>query len=54
MAAAGFNILIIGQSGRLTFEAILLIASLRMNTPEFSGKIFVAEPQAGPFGHARG
>ena len=48
MAAAGFNILIIGQSGRLTFEAILLIASLRKNTPEFSGKVFVAEPEAGP------
>ena len=48
MAAAGFNILIIGQSGRLTFEAILLIASLRMNAPECSGKIFVAEPEAGP------
>ena len=48
MAVTGFNILIIGQSGRLTFEAILLIASLRMNSPSFDGKLYVAEPAPGP------
>ena len=48
MTSTGFNILIVGQSGRLTFEAILLLASLRLNTPGFSGRLFVAEPQAGP------
>lgn len=48
MNSTGFNILIVGQSGRLTFEAILLIASLRMNTPSFTGRIIVAEPNPGP------
>jgi len=42
-----FNILAIGQSGRLEFEAILLAASLRHSDPGFSGKLFVAEPQPG-------
>ena len=40
-----FNILIIGQSGRLQYEAILFLASLRQSAPEFSGQVFVAEPQ---------
>lgn len=43
-----FNLLLIGQSGRLTYEAILLLASLRANAPEFSGRIFVAQPSDGP------
>ena len=38
------NILIIGQSGRLQYEAILFLASLRQSAPEFSGQVFVAEP----------
>ena len=40
-----FNILIIGQSGRLGYEAVLFAASLRHYSPKFSGKLFVAEPQ---------
>lgn len=40
-----FNILIIAQSGRLQFEALIFLASLREKSPNFSGKIFVAEPQ---------
>jgi hypothetical protein len=44
----GFNILAIGQSGRLEFEAILLAASLRHSDPGFAGSLFIAEPQPGP------
>lgn len=47
-ASQSFNILIVGQAGRLTFEAILLIASLRAQSPDFKGKIYVAEPEIGP------
>jgi hypothetical protein len=41
------NILAIGQSGRLEFEAILLAASLRYSDPGFAGTLFIAEPQPG-------
>jgi len=40
-----FNILIIGRSGRLQYEAILFLASLRQSAPDFSGQVFVAEPK---------
>ena len=40
-----YNILIIGQSGRLQYEAIMFLASLRQSTPDFNGQVFVAEPQ---------
>jgi hypothetical protein len=43
-----FNILAIGQSGRLEHEAILLAASLRHSDPGFTGQLFIAEPQPGP------
>lgn len=43
-----FNLLLIGQAGRLTYEAVLLLASLRANAPEFEGRVFVAEPAEGP------
>ena len=42
------NILIIGQSGRLQYEAVLFAASLQANAPDFAGRLFVAEPQPGP------
>ena len=42
-----FNILIISQKGRLAAESVLFLASLRAADPEFSGKVFVAEPQPG-------
>ncbi|SLN14998.1 hypothetical protein ROA7450_00316 [Roseovarius albus] len=51
MAAQGnppFNIMIIGQGGRLQYEAILFAASLRVQSPGFSGRLIVAEPQSGP------
>ena len=42
-----FNIVVVGQSGRLQYEALLFAASLRHNSPEFTGRLFVAEPQPG-------
>jgi hypothetical protein len=42
-----FNILAVGQSGRLEFEAILLAASLRHSDPGFAGTLYIAEPQPG-------
>ncbi len=43
-----FNLLAIGQSGRLEHEAILLAASLRHSDPGFTGTLYIAEPQPGP------
>ena len=45
---AAFNIVAIGQGGRLEHEAVLLAASLRHSDPDFSGTLFIAEPQPGP------
>ncbi|MEO0502353.1 MAG: hypothetical protein AAFZ14_03440 [Pseudomonadota bacterium] len=44
---APFNIAIVGQKGRLSFEAILFAASLRAKSPGFRGRLLVAEPQPG-------
>jgi|GEM_PF-3831393 len=43
-----FNIMIVGQAGRLQYEAVLFLASLRENTPNFRGRVIVVEPQPGP------
>lgn len=43
-----FNIMIVGQGGRLQYEAIVFAASLRAMSPDFQGRLFVAEPQPGP------
>lgn len=43
-----YNIMIVGQGGRLQYEAILFAASLRQMSPDFPGKLFIAEPQPGP------
>jgi hypothetical protein len=43
-----FNIVAIGQKGRLQYEAILLAASLRATNPDFAGRLLIAEPQPGP------
>ncbi|WP_417699841.1 hypothetical protein [Pseudophaeobacter sp.] len=48
MAQQSFNVMIIGQSGRLQYEALLFAASLRHSCPDFSGRLFVAVPQPGP------
>lgn len=42
-----FNILIVGQNGRLGFEALMFMASLRHTNPDFKGRVFIAVPQAG-------
>ena len=42
-----FNIMIVGQSGRLQYEALLFAASLRHADPGFAGRLYVAEPQKG-------
>ncbi|MEY1556077.1 hypothetical protein AB3Y40_10635 [Yoonia sp. R2331] len=41
-----FNIMIVGQAGRLQYEAVLFVASLRAMSPLFDGRVIVAEPQA--------
>jgi hypothetical protein len=38
------NIVVIGQSGRLQYEALLFAASLRHSAPDFAGRVFLAEP----------
>jgi hypothetical protein len=48
MAQQSFNVMIIGQAGRLQYEALLFAASLRHSSPRFSGRLFVATPQPGP------
>ncbi len=45
---ADFNIMVVGQRGRLAYEAVLFAASLRARDPGFSGRFIVAEPQPGP------
>jgi hypothetical protein len=40
-----FNIVIIAQQGRLSFEATLFSLSLRQTNPYFAGKLFVATPE---------
>ena len=43
-----YNIMIVGQGGRIAYEALLFAASLRANSPKFTGQLYVAEPQPGP------
>ena len=43
-----FNVVVVGQNGRLSYEALLFAASLRHTNPDFKGRLLVAEPQAGP------
>lgn len=43
-----FDIVIVAQSGRLTYEAVVFVASLRTFAPDFEGHVYVAEPQPGP------
>jgi hypothetical protein len=54
MSAAPFTLLAIAQAGRLQYEALLLVASLRATDPGFPGRVILAEPQpAGAWaGHA--
>ncbi|TXB70104.1 hypothetical protein FQV27_07405 [Paracoccus aurantiacus] len=43
--AAPFNILVVAQSGRLEYEALLFAESLRRNAPDWPGRLIVAEPR---------
>ncbi|WP_227271642.1 hypothetical protein [Roseobacter weihaiensis] len=43
-----FNVVVVGQNGRLAYEALLFAASLRHSSPAFSGRLLIAEPQPGP------
>ncbi|MCI2398103.1 hypothetical protein [Aliiroseovarius subalbicans] len=42
-----FNVFIIGQAGRLSYEAVLFVVSLKATDPDFKGRILVGEPQPG-------
>ncbi len=42
-----FNVVIVGQQGRLAYEALIFAASLRACSPDFQGRLIVAEPQHG-------
>ncbi len=45
---APFNVMIVGQNGRLQYEAALFAASFRATNPDFPGRFLVCEPQPGP------
>lgn len=47
-AAKPFNVALVGQAGRLGYEALLFVASLRAKSPKFKGRVLIAEPQPGP------
>lgn len=46
-AQPAYNIVIVAQAGRLSYEALLFAASLRHTNPGFDGRLLVAEPQPG-------
>lgn len=43
-----FDICIVAQAGRLSFEAVLFAASLRAAAPDFNGRLIIGVPEAGP------
>ncbi|MFT6675976.1 MAG: hypothetical protein ACJAVM_002173 [Sulfitobacter sp.] len=43
-----FNVVIVAQQGRLAYEALIFAASLRHASPEFNGRLLIAEPRPGP------
>lgn len=47
-AAPTFNVALVAQGGRLSYEALLFVASLRAKSPRFRGRVLVGEPQPGP------
>jgi len=42
-----FNTVIVAQSGRLGYEALILAASLRAHAPELCNRLYIAEPLPG-------
>ena len=47
-ASQTFNVVVVGQHGRLAYEALIFAASLRACSPDFQGRLIIAEPQPGP------
>lgn len=47
MPSPDFNIIAVAQNGRLAFEALLLLGSLRLSNPDFRGRVLLAEPMPG-------
>jgi len=47
-SAQTVNLVIVGQSGRLTYEAVLFAASLARRSPNPAFRLFIAEPEPGP------
>ncbi|TRD16666.1 hypothetical protein [Palleronia caenipelagi] len=45
--APEFDIVLIGQKGRVGYEAGLFVASLRQSDPDFAGRVIILEPQEG-------
>lgn len=43
-----YDICIVAQDGRLSYEAVLFAASLRHSAPGFAGELIVGEPAPGP------
>ncbi len=43
-----YNVVIVAQGGRVSYEALLFCASFRYTNPDFAGKLIVMEPQSGP------
>ena len=43
-----FDICIVAQAGRLSYEAVLFAASLRAAAPNFTGRLVIGVPQPGP------
>lgn len=46
MSGQAFNVMIVGQAGRLQYEAVLFAISLAQTSPK--ARLYVAEPQPGP------
>ncbi|MGB0902651.1 hypothetical protein [Halocynthiibacter sp.] len=46
-----FNVVIVAQGGRLSYEAVIFATTFKRNNPNFKGKLLVAEPQPGPKWH---
>ncbi len=47
MRTPDFNIIAVAQNGRLAYEALLLLGSLRRSNPDFRGRVLLAEPRPG-------
>lgn len=46
-AGTPYNVVFIGQAGRLAYEAVMLAATFRAANPGFAGRLLMGEPQPG-------